>query len=502
MLIPNIKNRGKKPIYECIYEYIKGEILSGKLKGGEKLPSRRQMALDNGVAEITVAGAYAQLLTEGYIESREKRGYFVLPQPVDNREQPEKKGVDAVNIRDRKKAYINSDKKKEDCSPGDIQNKSNHPGNNMTQASETCIRINLSDSSLPEDIFPFDTWSKLTRRILSMERVECIKAPSPQGLLDLRIAISDYLRDSRGFYADPEKIVIAPGTEYLNEMVLYLIGGVRFVAMEDPGYPAISTLYENSANKCLHIPVDKYGLITEGLEGQNIKLIHVSPSHHFPLGVIMSAPRRAELSAWAARADAWIVEDDYDSEFRFEGRPVPPFVSTYPDRVVYMNTFSRTLSPSIRMAYMVLPDSLYDIYVRKLSARSGAVSTLNQLTLRSFISEGYYERHINRMKNYYRKRKSAIKEIASDKLSDFFECEGDGSGMMFLLKPKAKKVIKKEETFLINLKKRGIILNSTGDYCYNRLVIPNNRYIVNFGSVTEDDFEEASHIICDVIKEL
>lgn len=481
MMVVDLKKRGKKPIYEFLYEFIKSEIVSGRIKGGEKLPSRRQMAQDNGIAEITVASAYAQLITEGYIESREKSGYYVL----DYSGQMERMDGSAVSS-----AVTSAHGGLGECADASVKRQNRPP-----------VSFNFSDSSLPESTFPFDTWSKLTRRILSMERGECIKSPSAQGIPELRKAIADYLERSRGFSSDPERIVIAPGTEYLNEMLLKIIGGVSFVAMEDPGYPAISRLYENSANKCIHIPVDESGLITDELKDKNIKMVHVSPSHHFPLGVIMSASRRAALAGWASENDAWIVEDDYDSEFRFEGRPVPPLASSYPDRVVYMNTFSRTLSPSIRVAFMVLPKGLYDIYNDKMTYRSGGVSTLNQLTLRSFIAEGYYERHISRMKNFYRKRKNAIRGIAETGcLSQFFECEGDGSGMMFLLKPRPGVLPgQKCEIFIKELKKHGIILNSVKDYCYNRLVATNNKFIVNFGHVTEADFERASQIICDVI---
>ena len=487
-MIVDLKKRENKPIYECLYEFIKAEIISGRLKKGEKLPSRRQMALDNGIAEITVANAYAQLVTEGYIESREKSGYYVLALSEQESEQRDESVVLAT-IGQKYQGFSNVH--------ADLPS----TGANEKQHIQKII-ANFSDSSLPENTFPFDTWSKLTRRILSMERSECIKSPSAQGIPELRKAIADYLERSRGFSCDPSRIVIAPGTEYLNEMLLKLIGGVSFVAMEDPGYPAISRLYENSANKCIHIPVDESGLITDELKDKNIKMVHVSPSHHFPLGVVMSASRRAALAGWASENDAWIVEDDYDSEFRFEGRPVPPLASSYPDRVVYMNTFSRTLSPSIRVAFMVLPKGLYDIYNDKMTYRSGGVSTLNQLTLRSFISEGYYERHINRMKNFYRKRKNAIREIAENGcFSEFFECEGDGSGMMFLLKPlPGNDILKNGETIIKKLENQGIILNSVNDYCYNKLVMTNNRYIVNFGHVTEENFERASQIICDVLR--
>ena len=291
---------------------------------------------------------------------------------------------------------------------------------------------------------------------------------------------------------------MGPGTEYLASILLNIIGGSSIVGVEDPGYRNISNLYEMSAHKCLHIPVDEYGLITCGLKDLNLKMIHVSPSHHFPIGCVMCAGRRTSLINWAYSEDGWIAEDDYDSEFRFEGRPVPPLISSDPGRVIYMNTFSRTISPSIRISYMILPEELYEKYVGKHMYQSGSVSALEQLTLASFISEGYYERHLNRVRNLYRKRKKAIFEIAREgELSKYFECEGDGSGMTFLLH---SRMPVDDRRFLSDLRSHGLILYSLEDYCYDISDFAHNRYVVNFGSVTEEQFADAARIICDALK--
>lgn len=470
-MIFNLQKKGDKPIYEYLYESIRNDIISGKLKSGDKLPSRRQMALDNGIAEITVANAYAQLVTEGYIESREKSGYFVSPD-IDI--------IPETGSRTRKqttcpvKRYLC--KKKE-------------------QAASSII--NLSNSGLPEETFPFDTWSKLARRSLSEDRGECIKAPEVRGLATLRESIAGYLESSRGFRPDPERIIVGPGSEYLCNVLLTLIDSDAGVALEDPGYRNIGRLFEGSGHKCFHIPVDENGVITSSLKGTGIKLIHVSPSHHFPLGCVMSASRRASLLAWAEEEKAWIAEDDYDSEFRFEGRPVPPIASYDHARVVYMNTFSRTLSPSIRIAYMVLPEELYGKYMEKFMYQSGSVSTLEQLTLASFISEGFYERHLNRVRNLYKKRKKAIFDIALEgELSEYFELEGDGSGMTFILKSR----IPTDESFVNNLRKQRLLLKPLSEYCFNESEFSKDRFVVNFGSVTEEQFKKAAQIMCKALR--
>ena len=487
MLVYDLEKKGDKPIYEYIYGCIRDDIRSGVLCSGDKLPSRRQMALDNGIAEITVSNAYSQLVTEGYIESREKKGFFVASD------------IEGITQSVEDTACRTGSGKK----PASGAGRSPFKGNNVTpvrnnDAEAGCEMLNISTGGLPEETFPFDTWSKLARKILSDRRSECIKAPEARGLIQLREAIAGYLSRSRGFSPDPERIIVGPGTEYLASILLNIIGGSSIVGVEDPGYSNISNLYEMSAHKCLHIPVDENGLITCGLKDYNLKMIHVSPSHHFPIGCVMCAGRRTSLINWAYSEDGWIAEDDYDSEFRFEGRPVPPLIASDPGRVIYMNTFSRTISPSIRISYMILPEELYEKYVRKHMYHSGSVSALEQLTLASFISEGYYERHLNRVRNFYRKRKKAVFDIARDgELARYFECEGDGSGMTFLLH--SRKPID-DKKFLKNLKSRGLLLYSLEDYCYNISDFAHNRFVVNFGSVTEEQFKYASHMMCDSLK--
>ena len=471
-MIIDLEKKGDKPIYEFLYESIRDDIQSGKLKSGDKLPSRRQMALDNGIAEITVANAYAQLVTEGYIESREKSGYFVSPD------------IDIVPESGKARNTHECIVKKFMCCK-------------KKTLSASQKSINLSSGGLPEETFPFDTWSKLARRILSENRSDCIKAPEVRGLPELRDAIAGYLERARGFRPDPERIIVGPGTEYLCNVLVSLLDKDAAVALEDPGYRNIGRLFEGSGHKCFHIPVDENGLVTSSLSGTGIKLIHVSPSHHFPLGYVMSAPRRASLVSWAEEEDAWIVEDDYDSEFRFEGRPVPPVVSNEQDRVIYMNTFSRTLSPSIRIAYMVLPTELYEFFMDKFQDNSGSVSTLEQLTLASFISGGYYERHLNRVRNYYKKRKKAIFDIALNKeIAEFFEIEGDGSGMTFILKCKTDT----NDKYVDTLSKNGVLINPLKEYCYNTFDHSDNRFVVNFGFVNEEEFKIAALKMCKALR--
>ena len=311
--------------------------------------------------------------------------------------------------------------------------------------------------------------------------------------------------------ADVDEITFTSGGSESDNMVIkgVALKEIQKATEDNPRNHIITTTIEHPAvlETCkflekfgfevTYLPVDESGIITSSLPGKGIKLIHVSPSHHFPLGCVMSASRRASLLSWAEEENAWIAEDDYDSEFRFEGRPVPPIASYDHARVVYMNTFSRTLSPSIRIAYMVLPDELYEKYMEKFMYQSGSVSTLEQLTLASFISQGYYERHLNRVRNLYKKRKKAIFDIAlTGALSKCFELEGDGSGMTFILKSK----VETDEGFINYLSKQGLILKPLSEYCFNESDFAKNRYVVNFGSVTEEQFKKAAQVMCKALR--
>ncbi|MCR5771659.1 MAG: PLP-dependent aminotransferase family protein [Butyrivibrio sp.] len=462
----DVEKRGNRPIYEYLYMCIRDDIVSGRIKKGEKLLSKRRLAQQEGVALITVENAYEQLLVEGYIESRERSGYYaVMDAGSLSGSLHLSKDVRSNIVRTKRKTITSvSNKNKKDIT-------------------------DFVSQRLHDDAFPFDIWSKLIRKVLSDRNPECLAPPDPCGLEVLRSAIAGYLMRSRGIEADPDNIIIGPGTEYLENILLILSGGGALTAVEDPGYKKMGLLCERAGHKCLHIPVDKDGLIVSSLEGTSVRLLNISPSHHFPTGAVMSAGRRAQLLDWAEREGAYIAEDDYDSEFRFSGRPIPPISAAYPDKVIYMNTFTRTLAPSIRIAFMILPNRLMDLYRQKLDFYSGTVSSIDQLVMAEFINGGYYERHLSRMRNFYGKRRENIMNLfASNKEKQLFTPVKDTAGLRIVLK--APEWLD-DEKFIKMLLENGIRMNCMNDYCYSHNSKYEHLFLASFGAADESDFKKA-----------
>lgn len=381
MLTYDFEKRGKMSLYEYLYNCIKNDILSGKIKAGEKLPSKRTMAKNHSISVITVENAYAQLLVEGYIFSKEKRGYFaseISGQYLNN-----------GGINGNKEKIVET---KVSLKSGQIKKK--------IQDTKKQWLVDFNSNHIMYDSFPFSIWSRIMRQTLLDRENSFLSSPLPNGVVELREAIANHLMEFRGMEVDAENIIIGAGTEYLYSIIVQLLGRDSVIAVEDPGYRKIGKVYESNGVECLHLPIDNSGIQTKALLGKKIDAVHISPSHHFPTGRVMPVSRRQHLIHWAIEKNGFIIEDDYDSEFRFSGRPIPTMVGMDKERVIYMNTFSKTLAPSIRIAYMVLPDSLMEKFHTKLNFYSGTVSSFEQYTLANFIAGGYYERHINRMRNY------------------------------------------------------------------------------------------------------
>jgi len=455
MLTYNINDRGETPIYEYLYKCIRGDIMAGRLEQGTKLPSKREFAADNGVALITVENAYAQLIVEGYIEARPRRGYFVQDvSEIYLGEDDDKVGIDS----------------RLGQSIGDIE---------PPQIDSRDIRTS--------DTFPYATWSKLMRRVLNDRESDFEIAPPSEGVYELRKAIATYLHNSKNLAVDPNCIVVGPGTEYLHSIVIQLVGRNRLVAVEDPGYKKAAQIYESNGMKVMHIPVDDEGIVVDKLEGSGIKLVHCSPAHHFPTGIVMSADRRHRFLNWAAGQAAYIIEDDYDSEFRFKGLPLPTLMSLDHEHVIYMNTFTGTLAPSIRVAYMVLPERLMEIYHQRLSFLSGTVSTFDQLTLAAFISEGFYERHISRMRNRYRKIRETYRQAFDHSLlRKRARIIDDPAGLNMIL----EFIDDWDETTLNEHVRARQKLKPMNEYCYYQSDRYKRKFIMRYRDLDEDKLVE------------
>ena len=459
MLTYDFENKGKTSLYEYLYKCIREDILSGKIQAGEKLPSKREMAKNHNISVITVENAYAQLIVEGYIYAEEKKGYFASE-------------ISREYLSDEKKQSLIKPKKEKIAKEWLVNFNSNH---------------------IMYDNFPFATWSRIMRQTLLDQENSFLSSPTPNGVYELRTAIAEHLAHFRGMNINADNIIVGAGTEYLYSIIVQLLGQNSIIAVEDPGYKKIGKVYESNGVKCLHLKIDHMGINPKDLEGSGAKAVHISPSHHFPTGRVMPVLRRQLLLKWAKENSGFIIEDDYDSEFRFSGKPVPAMMGMDNKRVIYMNTFSKTLAPSIRIAYMVLPDKLMELYHKKLGFYSGTVSSFEQYTLANFISKGYYERHINRMRNYYREYRNKI--IGAIKQSDIYSkvtIEEENAGLHFILGIRKDT---NDELFKKILRENNINISSVSDYCYNNLEEFKHKFIINYSAVAEDRLKKALNIM-------
>lgn len=404
MFTYTFENDKKSSLYMQLYDFIKADILSGKLRRGDKLPSKRAAAKHLGVSVITTENAYAALQSEGYIYSLPKKGYYVSeisklyhPAAVEQvRREP---------IIPEKKKYL----------------------------------YDFSSNGILADNFPFSVWAHLMRETFHHAKEDLI-SPSPSGgIAALQEALCTHLKQFRGIDAAPLQIIIGAGTEYLYSLLIQLLGGQACYALQNPGYPKIAKIYKSVGVKNVFVSEDDNGISIRRLNQSGADIAHISPSHSFPSGKVMSISRRHELLNWANEEQKrYIIEDDYDSEFRLAGKPLPALQSLDKnEKVIYVNTFTKSLSPTIRISYMVLPRHLAELFYRRLGFYACTVSNFEQYTLAEFMLQGYFEKHINRMRNYYKKiRNLLLQEIKNSPLAQCSEVAEEKAGLHFLLKLK------------------------------------------------------------------
>ena len=457
MLTYSFDNKGKDSLYEFLYKSIRDDIICGKLSPEEKLPSKRAFAEHLGISTITVETAYNQLVAEGYIYSKPKSGFYVSP---------------IVST----KFHCPADK---NMYPAEIMQK------------EPLSYAHDFSGNSNKDSFPFVTWTKLMRQTMSDKR-ELLTLNSPSvGIRELRCAISDYLFQFRGMSADPECIIIGAGTEYLYSLIIQLLGRDKKYALEDPGYNKIAQIYKANNVAFDYIPLDDYGVSTEALKNSCADVLHISPSHHFPTGIVTPVTRRYELLSWASDSEErYIIEDDYDSEFRFSGKPIPSLQSIDKSgRVIYINTFSKSLTATIRISYMVLPKALMNLYRKELSFYSCTVSNFEQYTLAAFIRQGYFEKHINRMRNYYRTQRDRVMlAIKNHPLYSKVNIKEEDSGLHFLMSVDTD-LGDKELTEKARAK--GVNLTCLSHYYKDKDTAPQHTLIVNYSGLAKENVQSA-----------
>ncbi|MFP4187079.1 MAG: PLP-dependent aminotransferase family protein [Acholeplasmataceae bacterium] len=445
-----------EPIYMQIYTHIKRSIERGELKAHERLPSKRKFAKHLEVSVMTVETSYQQLILEGYVYAREKKGYFV-------------EDYHSLKAHSARKAFDEGKRRTKD---------------------ERTYRFSFDTNVVDTTKFPHHTWAKLARLVLSENHHEMLNVTHPQGLLDLRVEIRKYLAQYRGIHVSEKQVVIGSGTESLIGAIIQMIGRNRRYGVEDPGYGKIRSIYAASGVELRLMSLDDKGVRVDDSRQQAIDVMHITPSHQFPLGIVMPVRRRIELLNWASQEEnRYIIEDDYDSEFRFQGKPIPALMGLdRNEKTIYMNTFTKSLAPSFRISYLVLPEHLMEAYDQISSYLGCSVPNFEQYILYEFMAGGYFERHINRMRNAYKaKRDALIARLNRAGRSDLIRIKGADAGLHFLLEIHNGM---SEAELVARAKERGIRVSGLGSY-YGRSKNDHSALVIGYSGLREKEIEVA-----------
>lgn len=442
-------------LYQKLYEEIKERILDGRLRPGQKLPGKRQLAADRGVSINTVVSALGQLEAEGYVYSRQRSGVYVLNQKLTLREP------------------------------------------DLWPRQETAIDQPLIDWRYRgvDGDFPRATWRKLGGQIMADRPDLFMETGDRQGEQELREALSTYLWSSRGVEAPASHIVIDSSTESLLLTLLAMLGKPT-IGLEDPGFHRWGSFLHANLVRRLPLRLDEEGAVMSPSDKKEADLIFITPAHQFPTGRIMSIGRKQELLDWAAAHGKWIIEDDYNGEFRFEGKPIPPIKAIDgSDRVIYMGSFSATISPAMRVSYMVLPDRLVSRFRKNSYYLSSRVPRLTQLIVARFMTSGSFIRHINRMRRKYARKHQLLTDWISEKPG--LAVRGSKAGLHLLLEYRGGNRSESELTGLAE--SRGMALSPLSDY----ELIPQQRrpaFVVGYGKADMDQLRAGINLLEEVWK--
>lgn len=455
----SLDTRSRIPLYEQIYDYIKTDIQSGKIPYGEKLPSTRFLSKHLEVSRSTVELAYEQLLSEGYIESVPYKGFFVaqideLYHLKKDKPQPQRERKEARRYR-----Y--------DFTPNGVDLKS----------------------------FPYNVWRKLSKDILMDDRTELFRSGDSQGEYGFRSAICSYLYQARGVDCTPDQIIVGAGSDYILMLLGMILGMDHTIAFEDPTYKQAYRMAGGMSYNCIPVSMDKNGMKVTELEKSGADIAYVTPSHQYPTGVIMPIRRRMELLKWACEAQGrYIVEDDYDSEFRYKGKPIPALKGyDASEKVIYLGTFSKSIAPAIRLSYMVLPKPLQEAYEQKARFVNSTVSKVDQLIVQKFIEEGYYERHLNKTRALYKSRHDVLIEELRP-MADICTISGENAGVHLLLTFQNGMT---EEELIDRAAREDIRVYGLSDYRIKENCKEKATILLGYANLTEEQIRKAARLLRD-----
>ncbi len=452
MLDYNLAEKGESSLYEYLYRRIREDITAGAIEAGDRLPSKRALAQHLGVSVVTVEAAYAQLVAEGYVTSRSKSGFYAC-------ELPQLGGARATAQAARNPLPP--------AGPA-MADPHDAPAPAQGPQADDAPAVDLTGAAAPLDTSAARLWARELRAALAQEPEAALFSPTPAaGSARLQQAIANHLRQTRGMSVDPGRVVIAAGAQALDNLLVQLLGHNSTYAVEDPGYLRLTNLYLANNVQVEHIALDREGIKLDELLASRAKVVHIMPSHQFPTGRVTSISRRYELLSWASAPgqDRWIIEDDYDCEFRLAGRPVPSLASIDAEgRVIYTNTLSKSLNAGLRLAYMVLPPQLMERFKTQMTYLSPTVSSIEQVTLARLLESGAYERHVMRVRKQQREVRDALLDaIKASSAAGRLHVEEADSGLHFVLAADSEKT---EDQIAAAARAGGVALAPLGAFAH------------------------------------
>jgi GntR family transcriptional regulator/MocR family aminotransferase len=446
-------------LYMQLYMQIRNYIRSGVIINGTRLPSIRALQVHLNISKTPIETAYQMLIAEGYVVSRPRSGLY------------------AVNAHEKK-------------SSSQKNNNSSHLLLDLQQSIRTPIpqnyRIDFDPSSVDRDMFPIRTWRKMLNGVMENFAGSICQYGDPQGEYSFRSVLSDYLRNSRGVICSPEQIVIGSGISYSIGILSKLFSGIQHIAFEEPGFEPVREQFILNGFHLIPISIYDKGLSLDELEKSEAQTVYVTPSHQFPTGVVIPYAEREYLLNWANSRNAYIIEDDYDGEFRYFGKPIPSLQGLdRQGRVIYIGTFSKAFSPALRMNYMVLPMELIR-KMRTLHYLLFSPSRIEQWAMQSFIEQGHWYRHIRRMRNTYRKKHHRLLELLHIHFTEGIEITGHSAGLHIQAIVKSRETV---EDLLKLAANEGVRVYDFLQMWMNQNQSGYPKIYLGFGGINENDME-------------
>ena len=467
LMIP-LDTKSLTPLYQQIEEYLKQEIQEGRLVAGMRLPSSRALSANLLVSRSTIETAYDQLVAEGYIEPVAYKGYYVCEIEgiyFQKAEYTKQNNPEKIEIKQRRKLQK--------------------------------YRYDFALNGIAPESFPTHTWKQLAKQVLSDSTEEIFAQGNPYGEDSFREAIAEYLYHARGVKCEKSQILVGAGNDYLLMVLATLFECNKKVAMENPTY--LSAWYDLKHTGCSMCTVksDEMGICIEELEKTGADVVYVMPSHQFPMGTVMPLKRRMELLRWADENQTYIIEDDYDSEFRYKGKPIPALQGfDKNERVIYIGTFSKSIAPSIRISYMALPKKLMRYYQSRYPF-AVTISKVDQKIVELFLRNGHYERHLNRMRRLYKSKHDWILRWVKEEMSEICSCFGEHAGIHLLLR--FHNGISEDEA-VERAKSAGIRVYGLSEFFVQEKKETEAVVLIGYATLTEEEIKEALQILSRIWK--